>query len=141
MKDSDGTSLAITRSGELTKDDLPNLSSYIDYVGFIEGVNKVGKYNEGGLNTIKTFILNMRLKCVTTDFLIIFNIPLEISNESTAAVMVTEGGEEGVEKQSEMNDEEKPKQNLLSEADSDALIKSVIKSFKIVSMGIFPEMQ
>lgn len=140
MKDSKSSSIEIIQQGELTKDDLPNLSQHIDYVGFIEGVTKVGKYAEENINTVSTYILNMRLKCVTTDFLIIFNIPVEISTESAAAAVVTEGGQEGVEKQAQMDDQEKPKQNILSVGEKDKLIRSVIKSFKIVSMAIFPEM-
>jgi hypothetical protein len=143
MKDSDSSSIEIISKGEFKREELPNIPKYVDYIGYIDGVNQVGKYKEEKLNTVHTYIVNMRMACVTTDFLIIFNVPLAISQDSTAADMVKtdDTDQSSTEMKDETNVEEEIKAKLLTKEESGKLINEVIKSFKIKSMSIFPEMQ
>lgn len=137
MSDSSSDAAQIEEQGELTQYTLsdPAVNQYVAYIGFADGTAHVGKYKEEALNTIRTYIVNLRMKCVTTDVLIIFNIPLDIDDTSAAAAVVgsSTGGTAstaGGEKKQEMTRNE-----------CDKMIEKVVRSFKIQRMDIFPEMQ
>lgn len=131
MSDSSSDAAQIEEQGELTQYTLsdPAVNQHVAYIGFADGTAQVGKYKEEALNTIRTYIVNLRMKCVTTDVLIIFNIPLAIDDTSAAAAVVGSDAVGG-EKKHEMTRNE-----------CDKMIEKVVQSFTIQRMDIFPEMQ
>jgi len=85
---------------------------HVSYACFVDAECKIAKYHEETPNTLRVYMLNLRLKEVTTDMLITFYIPRAFA----------EGGAcEG-----------KP---IVGHGNE--VIERAIKSFTICNMGIF----
>jgi hypothetical protein len=82
----------------------------------VEATSNISKYNETATNTLKVYMLHLRLKEVTTDLLVTFYFPMNFAEGSSSA------GKEAT-----------------AAEDMKAITDRAVSSFRIKSMSIFGE--